>query len=271
MSLGIDCCNCLRRIRLCGRLFSQSAAASRSGFHLDRHLCGRPGRLRLGNDKPNWVVESPIIFFTDTFNDSPQGVIGGAHVGYNQQFNQWVIGVEGSVDGTSLSKTGRGVPRRLRRRQHGRGDIAIQPARIDPRPRRHWLGTHPVYGTGGVAFAGVKNEFVDTIGTFTGIPGSTASFSNTRVGWTAGGGLEYALTNNWTLRAEYRFSQFGNHSFYPFSAAIFPSLTFNAQQHFTESQAQVGFSYKFDSWLPAPVVANIPRLIEEPGEISCGF
>jgi len=58
-----------------------------------------------GNDKPTWLVESPFIDFTDTFNDSPQGVIGGAHAGYNQQFDKWVIGVEGSVDGTSLSKT----------------------------------------------------------------------------------------------------------------------------------------------------------------------
>ena len=32
------------------------------------------------------------------------GVIGGAHVGYNLQINQWVIGVEGTVDGTNLNK-----------------------------------------------------------------------------------------------------------------------------------------------------------------------
>jgi outer membrane immunogenic protein len=40
------------------------------------------------------------------FTESPQGVIGGAHVGYNLQLNPWlVIGVEGSADGTSLRKT----------------------------------------------------------------------------------------------------------------------------------------------------------------------
>jgi hypothetical protein len=47
-----------------------------------------------GNDKPNWAIETPFAFFFDTFNDGPQGVIGGAHVGYNLQINQWVIGVE---------------------------------------------------------------------------------------------------------------------------------------------------------------------------------
>jgi outer membrane immunogenic protein len=41
-----------------------------------------------------------------TFSHTPQGVIGGAHVGCNLQYNQWaVLGLEGSVDGTSLSKT----------------------------------------------------------------------------------------------------------------------------------------------------------------------
>ena len=43
--------------------------------------------------------------FTANFSGSPQGVIGGAHVGYNYQINQWVLGLEGSVDGTSLSRT----------------------------------------------------------------------------------------------------------------------------------------------------------------------
>src|SRR5271168_1025420 len=37
------------------------------------------------------------------FNDKPNGVIGGAHVGYNLQINQWVAGLEGTVDGSSLT------------------------------------------------------------------------------------------------------------------------------------------------------------------------
>jgi outer membrane immunogenic protein len=47
----------------------------------------------------------------DAFYDSyyPQsnahGVIGGAHLGYNLQIDQWVLGLEGDLDGSSLSKT----------------------------------------------------------------------------------------------------------------------------------------------------------------------
>jgi hypothetical protein len=44
-------------------------------------------------------------FISGTLGSNPNGVIGGAHVGYQYQFNQLVLGIEGSVDGTSLSNT----------------------------------------------------------------------------------------------------------------------------------------------------------------------
>src|ERR1700681_2024328 len=44
-------------------------------------------------------------FVSGTLGSTPSGVIGGAHVGYQYQFNQLVLGIEGSVDGTSLSNT----------------------------------------------------------------------------------------------------------------------------------------------------------------------
>ncbi|MGI8570278.1 MAG: outer membrane protein [Methylocella sp.] len=41
-------------------------------------------------------------FNTSVFS-SPNGVIGGAHVGYNYQINQCVVSLEGTVDGTSVT------------------------------------------------------------------------------------------------------------------------------------------------------------------------
>ena len=46
-----------------------------------------------------------------------------------------------------------------------------------------------IYGTAGVAFTGFNTTIVDTTGFFTGVPGTNATFSNTRAGWTAGGAL----------------------------------------------------------------------------------
>jgi hypothetical protein len=44
-------------------------------------------------------------FVSGNLGSRPNGVIGGAHLGYQYQFNQFVLGIEGSVDGTSLSNT----------------------------------------------------------------------------------------------------------------------------------------------------------------------
>jgi outer membrane immunogenic protein len=210
-----------------------------------------------GNDKPNWAIGTPAAFFSDNFGNSAQGVIGGAHVGYNLQINQWVIGIEADVDGTSLSKTvlvpltdgfGNTGTITATSRSSVQGSI---------RGRIGWAFDRVlVYGTGGVAFAGITNNFVDTTGLFTGFPGSNASFSNTRTGWTAGGGLEYAVTNNWSVRAEYRYSDFGHLSNFPFNAVLAPGFTFASQHHLTQNQVQVGFSYKFDNWATPPVVAK---------------
>ncbi len=50
-------------------------------------------------------ADGPGIGSFGNFSENANGVIGGAHVGYNLQFNQFVIGLEGSVDGSSLKKS----------------------------------------------------------------------------------------------------------------------------------------------------------------------
>jgi len=58
------------------------------------------------------------------------------------------------------------------------------------------------YVTGGLAYGGANESFF-LVGTppATGtIPGNA---STTRVGWTAGAGAEWAITDRWTVRAEY--------------------------------------------------------------------
>jgi outer membrane immunogenic protein len=207
-----------------------------------------------------------------TFHQRPNGVIGGAHVGYNLQYNPWlVLGIEGNVDGTSLSHTIAvpvndvfgDTPGVLTASSKGdvqgavRGRVGIAFDRL------------LVYGTGGVAFTGFNTTLVDTTGFFTGVPGTNASFSNTRAGWTAGGGLEYAVTDNWWVRAEYRYSNFGTTSDFPFTGMLpFPDSFVFLQHHLTENQVQVGFSYRFDWTIPAPVAEPVP--VVAPGPAAPG-
>src|ERR1700686_3050330 len=44
----------------------------------------------------------PLGFGT---NFTPNGVVGGAHIGYNLQLNQFVVGLEGDVEGTGISRS----------------------------------------------------------------------------------------------------------------------------------------------------------------------
>jgi outer membrane immunogenic protein len=102
-----------------------------------------------------------------------------------------------------------------------------------------------IYATGGFATTTITNTY-DT----TAFGGGFASISTSRTGPTAGGGIQYAVTNNLSVRGEYRHTDFG--SFVDKSSvAFFPATNLN--RHITENQAQVGLSYKFD-W--GPVVAR---------------
>jgi Outer membrane protein beta-barrel domain len=85
---------------------------------------------------------------------------------------------------------------------------------------------------------------------------ATANRSTTRVGWTAGGGLQYAVTNNWWVFAEYRFSDFGTLRDNNLGASLPAGAFFNANRRLQENQVQAGFSYKFDTYAPVPVVAK---------------
>ncbi|MGB6568590.1 MAG: outer membrane beta-barrel protein, partial [Xanthobacteraceae bacterium] len=57
-------------------------------------------------------------------------------------------------------------------------------------------------------------------------------------GWTAGGGLEYALTDNWALRAEYDYLGFGSKQL-TFGGAGTTNANLNVQE------VKAGFDYKF--------------------------
>jgi opacity protein-like surface antigen len=64
------------------------------------------------------------------------------------------------------------------------------------------------------------------------------------------------------VRAEYRYSNFGHTSDYPFAnpnAFVLPPGGYVVAQHYlNESQVQVGFSYRFDMMVPPPPPPAVP-------------
>ncbi|WP_026606009.1 outer membrane protein [Methylocapsa acidiphila] len=166
----------------------------------------------------------------------PSGVVGGAHAGYNLQLSQIVLGLEGDIEGSGYNKTYSagvftyGTKAPIDGSIRGRVGFAMDRVLF--------------YGTAGVAFA----SFTNTYSTYVGYD----SIDNGRAGWTVGGGLEYAVTNNWSVRAEYRYSDFGTFTNNTFGSAPLTSV----QHHETNNAVRAGFSYKFDAFGAAPAVAR---------------
>ena len=196
-------------------------------------------------------------FLNTTLGGTPSGVIGGAHLGYQVQINQWILGIEGSVDGTSLTKNVTAAfPNFLGGALLNANTSADIQGSVRGKVGVAW-DRFMIYGTGGVAFGGFNTDWQLSVLTHRFVTPFFASdnFSTTRVGWTAGGGAQYAITNNWWVFAEYRFSDFGsvrNGAFTTLPTGVF----FNGSRRLQENQVQAGFSYKFDVFAPAPIVAK---------------
>ena len=78
----------------------------------------------------------------------------------------------------------------------------------------------------------------------TGAPILTGSTSNTVVGWTAGGGVEYALTWNWFIKAEYLYASFSNQTASQVTGG-FPTLTGTTTANLNANILRGGFDYRF--------------------------
>ena len=122
--------------------------------------------------------------------DTSGGLVGGT-LGYNYQMNQIVFGVEGDIDASWIK--GSSIC----------GGLTCE-------TKNSWLGTvrgrvgyafdrFMPYVTGGAAFGDIKNT-ITPIG----------SASETRAGWTVGGGLEANLYGPWSAKVEYLYVDLGS-------------------------------------------------------------
>ncbi|MGB8277726.1 MAG: outer membrane protein [Methylovirgula sp.] len=206
-------------------------------------------------DTDIYANAGPYLTSLPSYN--PNGVAGGAHVGYNYQIGQFVVGVEGDADGSSYS----GSNSALGSTPPFSSYSTRIPVEGSIRGRIGYAFDHALfYATGGVAIADVQNSYASPGFTNTlailfipTVPPGYDAFSSTRIGWTVGGGVEYALDNNWSVRGEYRYTDYG--SFNEYFVNTYPGDY--ARVHLTDNRVQLGFSYKFDWFAPvAPVVAK---------------
>lgn len=175
---------------------------------------------------PGFTSES----WTAALNNSKAGFIGGVHIGYNHQINNFVVGIEADFMGTSVSNTN-SVTFATAGYEVGFAVLTpgYQATTLSNKVEQNWLGTVRlragmvfdrlfIYGTGGLAYGNVKSTvtmsreaqyYVTSEFGEAAVNSWSASRSKTNFGYALGAGAEYALSANWTIRAEYLYYNLG--------------------------------------------------------------
>jgi opacity protein-like surface antigen len=135
-------------------------------------------------------------------------VTGGGQAGYNWQFNNFVMGVEGDVKGGGPSTTTHGASGPIGAGSSFNASSSVNGS-VRGRVGYAW-NQFLLYGTGGIAFAdgNLKANYAPTPTS----PGSSASNSVFLYGPTVGGGWEYAVTPAVSVGGEYRYTDYGKES-----------------------------------------------------------
>jgi outer membrane immunogenic protein len=173
------------------RPFAYSPSYSWAGAYIGAQAGHGWGRSHYASTPP-WSQEPGVPM------DMTGGVVG-PYAGYNFQSSGLVAGIEADFAKTWLRSQSVLNP----------FDDSIVKSEIDwtasVRGRVGYaFGNVMPYIAGGVTFAGVNFPYV-----LPGSPGITHDNQQTRIGWTAGAGLEYAVFNNLILRGEYRYTDLG--------------------------------------------------------------
>ena len=182
-----------------------------------------------GNDHLLEYVTANGVFTNFEKQYNMNGVSAGLYGGGNYQIGNFVLGLEGDIDGANIKGgwTDTAVG--------GAGDTKIN-WQGSVRGRVGFVADKVLfYGTGGLAVGEVKHTYSNLV---TNISETTSSV---RTGWTAGGGIEIALTPEILARVEYRYTDYGMSRYD--SVTSFPGLTGTQEPKF--STIRVGAAYKF--------------------------
>ncbi|MBR0894124.1 porin family protein [Bradyrhizobium tropiciagri] len=198
---------------------------------------------------PANIVRVPVS------NSNQAGVTAGGLVGYNYQVDRVVLGVEAdfnyvdlrsSRNGSTTAAFPGGVTGSFNLQNTSKVDwFGTVRGRIGFVPTERLL----IYATGGLAYGEVKTNIADSSAFSTGLSRLwLGDNSDVRVGWTAGGGVEYAFTNNWTLRGEYLYVDLGTSgatATFQGTDPVQSQIRYNASRENTFSVARAALSYKF--------------------------
>jgi outer membrane immunogenic protein len=187
--------------------YSEPVNAAWTGFYI-----GLNGGYGFG--KSNW--EEPALSL------SPKGAVYGVTVGYNLQTGTWLWGAEGDFDLSSIKGSADCSDGFTCETKNSW--LATARARLGYAGWDNWLP----YITAGAAMGDIKAA-----------NSGLSSANKTKLGWTAGVGVEYALWTNWSVKAEYLYVDLGSFDCGIACGAATDSVSFKA------NIARAGVNYRF--------------------------
>ena len=265
-------------------VYKVAVAPSWTGFYIGVNAGGGWGSRGVGyspNDPNTSMLFTPVSLPLPNGGAPPStsftssGSLGGLQLGYNWQFNRnWLTGIETDFDWSGIKGSGSSTGT-----VHGAfPGLGANPFTATVDEHIKWFGTVRArlgylptdnllaYVTGGFAYGRVEHtgSYVNSSTTGFGIlpvggfsffcaVGATCfagSSSSVATGWTAGGGVEYALWKNLTLKAEYLYVSMDSKSVAETALAVNapgdkPS-SFNANYNRTSfNVARIGLNYHF--------------------------
>lgn len=163
----------------------------------------------------------------EAFSYNTSGAVGGVHAGYNWQSGNFVLGVETDLELSGIGGSGIGT---------GSGGHVTNIDWLGSLRGRAGLvsGNTLFYLTGGLAYGGISVDRSAGAG-FTPFIGA----SDWKTGWTLGGGIEHAFTQNISLRLEYRYTDLGQITY------TNPASNLSDTSDISHSAVRAGLSFKF--------------------------
>jgi len=214
-----------------------SVAYNWTGFYIGANVGGHFAKDEVSTTSVGFPG-SAVIDATSGTSLSPSGILAGLQLGYNWQVGRILLGLEVDANwlGGSASRSLSFGPPLNPTDVMTNSSKAQFLATVRPRVGvvlDRWL----IYVTGGLAF-----ETFITNDTFT-FPGATSLTGidkrTTRTGETIGGGFEYAILDNWTVKFEYLYVTFGTFD------TVIPSLPITVHHQYFDNVARIGLNYRF--------------------------
>jgi outer membrane immunogenic protein len=191
---------------------------------------------------------------------SPAGFSGGLQLGYNWQIYNWVYGLETDFSAFSQNRssdTSTGLPANTAALDCNFGDPCV--GNFSTSVKTDWLFTFRprlgytwdstlLYVTGGLAVSriAVSQSYSDNNPSNAPLAMVSYSGAQTKAGWIVGGGIEHALNERWSLKAEYLFVRFDNiNAGGRLTDSIGGYADFSDSLRFSSNIVRVGFNYRF--------------------------